>query len=273
MLERDRVGSSWAGLWESFRVNTPNWGLRLPGMAYDGDDPDGFMPRSDIVAYLERYARRAPARSEQASRSGRSRAADDGFLLDTSVGPIAARSVVTCTGAYQRPHRPPGADRLPGGLPTFDTRSYRSPEMLPDGARAGRRQRSVRVPDRRGALRGRARGRRLVRQGIVGTAPDRRPRSAVVGPRDRIPRGRHRDAAIPGGQARRQRDGQRYQGRPRPARPHAPATRARGSPVASPAATVLASDSPAIWARAWRGRMSATSTSPARSRNSVPSGG
>ena len=26
------------------------------GGVYDGDDPDGFMPRDDIVSYLERYA-------------------------------------------------------------------------------------------------------------------------------------------------------------------------------------------------------------------------
>jgi putative flavoprotein involved in K+ transport len=133
VLERDRVGSSWAGLWESFRVNTPNWGLRLPGMAYDGDDPDGFMPRSDIVAYLDRYAAESAGEVRTGVEVRSLTAVDDGFLLDTSVGPFSARSVVTCTGTYQRPHRPPAADRLPVDLPTFDTRSYRSPEMLPDG--------------------------------------------------------------------------------------------------------------------------------------------
>lgn len=56
VLERDRIGSSWAGLWDSFQLNTPNWGLRLPGMSYDGDDPDDFMSLTEIVAYLERYA-------------------------------------------------------------------------------------------------------------------------------------------------------------------------------------------------------------------------
>ena len=133
VLERDRVGSSWAGLWESFQVNTPNWGLRLPGMAYDGDDPDGFMPRRDIVAYLERYAAGGAGEVRTGVEVGSLTAGDDGFLLDTSLGPIEARSVVTCTGAYQRPFRPPGAEGLPVDLPTFDTRTYRTPEVLPDG--------------------------------------------------------------------------------------------------------------------------------------------
>jgi putative flavoprotein involved in K+ transport len=30
--------------------------VRLTGGAYDGDDPDGFMPRDAIVGHLERYA-------------------------------------------------------------------------------------------------------------------------------------------------------------------------------------------------------------------------
>jgi putative flavoprotein involved in K+ transport len=134
VLERDRVGSSWAGLWESFQLNTPNWGLRLPGMAYDGDHPDGFMPRADVVAYLERYAAGQAGEVRTGIEVTMLRAADEGFLLETSVGPIEARAVVTCTGAYQRSFRPQGAQGLPEDLPAFDTRTYRSPESLPSGA-------------------------------------------------------------------------------------------------------------------------------------------
>src|SRR4051794_40759380 len=56
VLEKGRVGETWRGRWDSFCLVTPNWSLQLPGGHYDGDDPDGFMPRDDIVAYLERYA-------------------------------------------------------------------------------------------------------------------------------------------------------------------------------------------------------------------------
>ena len=37
--------------WDSFTLVLPNWTLRLPGAHYDGKDPDGFMPRDEIVAY------------------------------------------------------------------------------------------------------------------------------------------------------------------------------------------------------------------------------
>src|SRR4051794_21107389 len=56
VLERGRVGETWRGRWDSFCLVTPNWSVRLPGHPYDGDDPDGFMPRDEIVGYLERYA-------------------------------------------------------------------------------------------------------------------------------------------------------------------------------------------------------------------------
>ena len=56
VLEKDRIGAGWANRWESFCLVTPNWSVQLPGYPYDGDEPDGFMPRDEIVAYLERYA-------------------------------------------------------------------------------------------------------------------------------------------------------------------------------------------------------------------------
>ena len=44
--------------WDSFTLVTPNWSIMLPGATYDGDAPDAFMPRDDIVAYLDQYVAR-----------------------------------------------------------------------------------------------------------------------------------------------------------------------------------------------------------------------
>ena len=49
VLERGRVGQSWRGRWDSFCLVTPNWSVQLPGHPYDGPDPDGFMPRDELV--------------------------------------------------------------------------------------------------------------------------------------------------------------------------------------------------------------------------------
>ena len=56
VLERGRIAETWRKRWDSFCLVTPNWTVQLPGGAYDGDDPDGFMPRDEIVAFFERYA-------------------------------------------------------------------------------------------------------------------------------------------------------------------------------------------------------------------------
>jgi putative flavoprotein involved in K+ transport len=134
VLERDRIGQSWRGRWDSFCLVTPNWFCQLPGHHYDGDDPDGYMPRDEIVAYLERYAAgfEAPVR-EGVDVTSMGPGPDGGFLLDTSVGQIAACTAVLGTGAYQRPHRPPGAATLPGDLLRIDAEDYASPAGLPEG--------------------------------------------------------------------------------------------------------------------------------------------
>ena len=134
VLERGRIGETWRGRWDSFCLVTPNWSVQLPGYPYDGDDPDGFMPREEIVAYLERYSAAvdAPVREGVEVTSLRP-LPDGGFALDTSAGRIEARRVVLSTGAYQRPHRPRGAASLPPGLLQIDVRDYRNPGELPPG--------------------------------------------------------------------------------------------------------------------------------------------
>ena len=134
MLEKDRVAETWRGRWDSFCLVTPNWTLQLPGHPYDGDDPDGFMPREEIVEYLERYAAKlaAPVR-EGVGVTSLSSGVDGGMRLETSEGPVEARAVVVTTGAYQRAHRPPAAAALPADLLQLDAGDYRGPADLPVG--------------------------------------------------------------------------------------------------------------------------------------------
>ena len=134
VLEKGQVGQTWRGRWDSFCLVTPNWTFQLPGHPYDGGDPDGFMPRDEVVAYLERYAAgfEAPVREGVEVTSLRP-GPDGGFLLETSAGQIAARTVVLGTGAYQRPHRPAGAATLPADLLQIDVEEYLNPAELPPG--------------------------------------------------------------------------------------------------------------------------------------------
>jgi putative flavoprotein involved in K+ transport len=100
VLEKGRVGETWRRRWDSFCLVTPNWTVQLPARPYDGDDPDGFMPRDEVVAYLERYAVAcgAPVR-EGVEVTSLEPDRDGGFVMDTSERPLRARTVVVATGA------------------------------------------------------------------------------------------------------------------------------------------------------------------------------
>jgi putative flavoprotein involved in K+ transport len=92
VLERGRVGQTWRTRWDSFCLVIPNWTVQLPGGHYTGRDPDGFMPRDDIICHLTGYARgfHAPVR-EGTNVSWVGRTGDRGFVLHTSTGDVRAR--------------------------------------------------------------------------------------------------------------------------------------------------------------------------------------
>jgi putative flavoprotein involved in K+ transport len=135
VLERNSVGSAWAGRWDSFCLVTPNSSIRLPGGPYSGPDPGGFLPRDDIVEYLESYGESfaVPVRCGVDVRSV-TRTPSGSWLLETGGGAITARAVVMATGAYQTPYMPRAAQELPRWLPVVDSAQYRNPGSLPDGA-------------------------------------------------------------------------------------------------------------------------------------------
>jgi cation diffusion facilitator CzcD-associated flavoprotein CzcO len=134
VLERGRVAQTWRGRWDSFCLVTPNWSVQLPGHRYDGQDPDGFMLRDEVVAFLERYATgfQAPVH-ENVEVTSLEPGQEDRFRLQTSAGEMTAEMVVLCTGAYQRPHRPAAAATLPATLLQIDVEDYGNPTQLPPG--------------------------------------------------------------------------------------------------------------------------------------------
>ena len=54
VLEGGRIAESWrAQRWDSFRLVTPNWTVRLAGRRYEGDEPHGFMTGRELTALAE----------------------------------------------------------------------------------------------------------------------------------------------------------------------------------------------------------------------------
>ena len=136
VLEAETAGHDWRDRrWDSFCLVTPNWQCRLPGHPYPGDDPDGFMPRDEIAAYLAQYVQRCGfPLAEHTSATRLRRDASGLFRLATTAGELTADQVVVATGPYQVPRTPRLAERLPEEVTQLHSAAYRSPPQLPDGA-------------------------------------------------------------------------------------------------------------------------------------------
>ena len=134
VLERGEVANSWrTERWDSLRLLTPNWQSRLPGYAYDGDDPDGFMAMPEVVQFLQHYAEVARAPVVTGTRVTRVRQVEGGYEVATSQGVWRCRVLVIATGAYNIATVPAlGAD-LPDGMTSLTPAQYRNPGLLPDG--------------------------------------------------------------------------------------------------------------------------------------------
>ncbi len=137
VLEQGQVGETWrSGRWDSFTLNTPNWMTQLPGFRYQGDDPDGFLPRKDVVAYLEQYAAsfHAPLQCGVRVTAVRQQPGGDGYLVEAEEMTFAARNVVLATGAFPKPKLPTASATLSVDICQIHTSEYCNPQMLPSGA-------------------------------------------------------------------------------------------------------------------------------------------
>ncbi|MBS41868.1 MAG: FAD-dependent oxidoreductase [Nocardioides sp.] len=140
VLEAATAAHEWAdSRWDAFTLVTPNWHCRLPGYAYDGPDPDGFMTRDEVVDWLAGYAPTfGPPLREHTAATRLTEATDGGFVLE-AVGPDGPETwhcdhVVVCTGGYHTPIVPPWAPTLSADVHQLHSADYKKPEQLPDGA-------------------------------------------------------------------------------------------------------------------------------------------
>jgi putative flavoprotein involved in K+ transport len=158
VLERGEVANSWrTQRWDSLRLLTPNWMTRLPGYAYRGDDPDGYLTASETAQLIADYAKEiaAPVRANTTVISVRP--ADRGYVVQTDQDTWHARAVVSASGASAVPYVPHLHHAVPAGITTMAPTDYRNPASCPTVvSRRGRF--GERNSDRRGAAPLRASG-------------------------------------------------------------------------------------------------------------------
>jgi putative flavoprotein involved in K+ transport len=127
------VAHSWrTERWDSLRLLTPNWQSRLPGFAYQGDDPDGYRPLPEVVSFIATYAKAIAAPVWSYTTVTAVRRADDGYEVRTDRGNWRCRAVVLASGACNIADVPRFADRLPQSIAQLTAQQYRRPDQLAD---------------------------------------------------------------------------------------------------------------------------------------------
>ncbi|MBJ7472677.1 MAG: MSMEG_0569 family flavin-dependent oxidoreductase [Solirubrobacteraceae bacterium] len=152
VLERHRATHTWqTQRWDNFCLVTPNWQCRLPGHPYAGPDPDGFMVKDEILAYLDDFRRsfdpplhegvrvtrvgRDGGGPPDAGGAGQTGGEVDGpFTIETSAGTLTADQVIVAAGGYHVPSIPAVGGALPSHLTQVHSSHYKNAEVLPDGA-------------------------------------------------------------------------------------------------------------------------------------------
>jgi putative flavoprotein involved in K+ transport len=134
VLERNEVAHSWRSeRWDSLRLLTPNWQCRLPGHAYEGDDPDGFMTATEVAEFISGYAKFAAAPVLSGTNVKSVRRADDGYTVTTDQGEWHCATVVLASGAFNVPKVPAFAAAVPSEITTLTPMDYHNPDQLPEG--------------------------------------------------------------------------------------------------------------------------------------------
>jgi putative flavoprotein involved in K+ transport len=135
ILEKaDQVAEVWRNRWDSFTLITPNWTIRLPGAEYQGDDPDDFTARDEVVAYFEDYIERFNLPIRYGIRVISVEPIEAGYLVSTDEAEFEAANVVIATGMYQQPKIPPFSSNLSSDIRQLHSSEYHNPEALLDGA-------------------------------------------------------------------------------------------------------------------------------------------
>jgi putative flavoprotein involved in K+ transport len=135
ILERGEVANSWrTERWDSLRLLTPNWQSRLPGYAYHGDEPDGFMTMPEVIRFLQRYAKVSDAPVLTGTRVTRVRQVETGYEVSTSQGPWRCRTLVIASGACSVAAVPALSANLPREVTSLTPLQYRNPSLLPEGS-------------------------------------------------------------------------------------------------------------------------------------------
>jgi putative flavoprotein involved in K+ transport len=127
-----RIGDVWRTRYDSLRLFTPAWAVKLPGWSYPARRGDA--PQKDEMAdYLEAYAARfaLPVRTgvwvDGVRRDG------DAFVVSAGETAFRAANVIVASGAHGEARLPAIASELDPGIVQLHSTAYRNPSQLREG--------------------------------------------------------------------------------------------------------------------------------------------
>ena len=120
--------------WDSFTLVTPNWMTQIPGAEYQGDNPDGFMPRDEVVTHFEEWIEHFKLPIQYGVRVSSVEKNGAGYVVYAGDATIKAANVVIATGLFQQPRIPSFSANLPADIKQLHSSEYRNPAALPPGA-------------------------------------------------------------------------------------------------------------------------------------------
>ena len=133
LLERGRVGETWARQYQGLRLHVLAGAAALPGMPWPSPS-DRFPSASAMTAYLRAYAERFALDVREGVTLQRAAPADrgtpSGWHLDTDRGPWSTERLVMATGIWSAPVEPPLPGREAFAGRTLHVSAYRGPEEL-----------------------------------------------------------------------------------------------------------------------------------------------
>lgn len=134
VLERGDVAQAWRSeRWDSLRLLTPNWQNALPGCAYQGGDPDGFMTMEEVVDFIAGYAEQISAPVHTATTVRAVSQVDGGYEVATDGETWRCKAVVMANGACNLPSLPRCADDVPAEISVVSAMEYKNPDQLDIG--------------------------------------------------------------------------------------------------------------------------------------------
>lgn len=134
VLERGEIANAWRERnWESLKLLTPNWQTRLPGCYYNGNDPHGYMNTTDLVRFIENYARDTKAPVQSNTNVTSVSRVNDTYRVVTDRGEWYSKAVVIASGACNIPVCPPVSGDVPEQITQLTPHDYRSPTRIAPG--------------------------------------------------------------------------------------------------------------------------------------------